>query len=741
MKKRVFRTLVSLLTAIILFQNSVVGQVASSSETEETWENYAGDLDAFVYGLIVRQYELFYDVFSAIMVLPDGTEIYGIGYSDYEGVFKTVDEEKGTVYFPAGFIPLIGEDPVPDELPDEGIQIFDAEYDNPDSSFVYAYDTEPFMQHCVIWDKYVQYGIDEDGLITYEYSPYQRGKCNESLGALYSYDEERLVFNPNLGEYINVTGISLNHEIDYQEVEDEINRILAEQDKNFWSEEIQTAVYESKDAMTSYLLSLQEERFFGYDVKELAQLTSQIDPMECIRITPDGMVMIQFEKDFWHDSNSLAKWLVGTRCLIMITGCIAVDIFIPALAPVSAAIMATAAEVFMQVVIENQALTDINWNKVAIAATSAVLMAWACPMLGANAAKAAVNLFGKKVESKLIQEIIGKTVGYAVLTMSNSFVSGVSSYYMALEDGSDSEDAINAAFAGAKMAAVCTIAASTLSEAAMPVVNKIMESHSNSWFVKALSNAGSFIDDKQLQLFPDDVEAILVPKSIHQATKEAIKQIGLQRGYDLIKCNALPSDDNSSFIKVDTKTGEILTKSEIIENKGNCILRPTSDCDLGIQKTFQKKGVTGLQVKAGEVDFGPVSEYSYKTAILSDRDRNMTRYRKELATIFSRDRSSIPEPLAEAIKINKGVDTVPQVLNGTDIRKALSTAHLTLHEGADGIVYLVDTGIHNAISHSGGVAAAQLAERLAEIRLNFTKISTSAPRVIVSTFMEEMAYE
>ena len=43
----------------------------------------------------------------------------------------------------------------------------------------HAYDTEPFLEHCVIWNQYLRYGIDDNQHITYMTQDYERGKCDE----------------------------------------------------------------------------------------------------------------------------------------------------------------------------------------------------------------------------------------------------------------------------------------------------------------------------------------------------------------------------------------------------------------------------------------------------------------------------------------------------------------------------------------------------------------------------------
>ena len=76
---------------------------------------------------------------------------------------------------------------------------------------------------------------------------YQRGYCDESLGALYSYDEGKYLFDPDMGTYIPISGTSLFESIDYTELEAEVNRILAEQDARMVTLEEENPATVSRD--------------------------------------------------------------------------------------------------------------------------------------------------------------------------------------------------------------------------------------------------------------------------------------------------------------------------------------------------------------------------------------------------------------------------------------------------------------------------------------------------------------
>ena len=371
---------------------SLESEVPAPVEISSDWKDYVGDLDTFVYGLLEAEYRTKYDVFEACIELDDGSEIYGMGYTDYNGIFESDDK----IYFPAGFIGLIGENPIPTDEADNGLEIIDLNSEDA-YGFIYAYSSEPYTEHCVIWNHYLKYGVDEGGTITYEASEYVKEECDEDLGALYSYDEKKYLYDPNVGDYNYISGAALYESIDYSNLEAEVNRILEEQDIRFSDVDIQTSVLIAQEAVNSFLLSIQEETFMGYDVKELIKASEEIDPMECIRLTPDGMLIIDAKMPNYDSPSALVKWVTGISCGIVVIGCVATDIFCPPLNPLSGAISSSAVEVFLEVVVNNQNIKNINWAKVGVAAVSGALLAWASPMLAAKSAGGVVNILGTKL--------------------------------------------------------------------------------------------------------------------------------------------------------------------------------------------------------------------------------------------------------------------------------------------------------------------------------------------------------
>lgn len=531
------KKVISLLFTIILFTTSVF---SSYAETES-----APDIltEIFVRQELFRQYSLVYDTFSAAITLEDGNEITGIGFTDYSAYYEADDGSVG--YFPAGFIADYGYE-IPDT--DIGLVIENLDFTDERYQFVYDCETVPFMEHCVRNGQYLKYGVNEHGAITYEANPYERGVCDESLGALYSYDTNKLVFDPDVGNYVRINGVTLFDQIDFAAVEEQINQIIADQNSRFSQQEIISAVHIAQEAITSYLLSLQEETFMGYKVTDLVESASQLDPMQCIRITPEGFVIIDITDDIPGTADELTKWLVGAGCFIAIAGSIALEIFVPAARPLSGAIIGAAVDVFMQVIVENKSLENVQWEKVAVAAVSGAALAWLCPLASSAvteaATKAATQSLTKvfsEAAGQTFGKALGKLAGYGVQTLSSGLIIGITDYIDASIDG---KDGWNAFLSGVKIGACCSIGVSLLSEmipllGSSKIIKVLQQTKIGSKINNALSKvkmaigkADLWIRSKQIHL-PEqyaNLESILAPKSIHQAAETAMRELNGQTG-------------------------------------------------------------------------------------------------------------------------------------------------------------------------------------------------------------------
>ena len=491
--------------------DSINNEISSQDAFTESIEQFATDL-------IKNEYEYCFDVFDAIIFLEDGTQIRGLGYSDYAAFYKADDSGYG--FFPCGFIGYPGEPEVPEEEIEKGLQVYNQDFEDDQFQFVYSYETGSFYEHTVRNNQYIIYGVNDAGLIDISSQTFSKDICDLALGSLYSYDENKYLYDPNVGNYVYVTGTSLSTIVDYNDLEREVNAILENQDYKFSKSEVETIAYSAQKAINNYWLSLQEETFMGYKVSELLEISKTIDPTECIQFTPEGYLITDMNPAAAKTKEETVRWAVGATCGILVAGSIALNVFVPAARPLSGAITGAAATVFMQVVLEHQSVENINWNKVAVAAVSGALLAWACPLAGSKTAAGATKLFENKA--------LGKLAGYGVLTLSNSLVGGATNAAMATIDGKSSEDTFNAFLVGAAIAGASTIAASALSEGGSALFKAVNTKFPNNFFQKGVRGAQQFVGKHQVHLKNSDLESILSPKSIHAAAEDAMSQVNAQ---------------------------------------------------------------------------------------------------------------------------------------------------------------------------------------------------------------------
>ena len=506
--------LVSLFLTIIMCASPMLNSCAEGPDLDVSTE-------VFVRQQLFRQYDLIYDTFNAAITFEDGSEVRGIGFTDYSAYYEAEDGTAG--FFPAGFI-ADPEFEISWGETEKGLIIENLDFTDEKHQFVFAYETESFMEHCVRNGQYLKYGVNEKGSITYETSEYKRGVCDESLGALYSYDTGKFLFDPDVGSFVGIKGVTLFEQIDFAEIEALVNQIIEKQDTNYSHQEIVSSVYLAHEAIISYLLSMQEESFLGYKVSDLVKAASQLDPMQCIRITPEGFVIIDIIDKTPATADELTKWLVGSGCMILIAGSIGLDFFVPAAVPLSATIMGAAIDAFMQVVVESKSLENVQWGKVAIAAASGAIMGWICPMAASSVTTALIQ--------KEASEALAEMAGYGVLTLSTSVVAGATNTAFSLID--QKTDGWNTFLIGAAIGATSTVFASAMAEVLAALGPKVAQIVSRTrmgqWLRNVADKVDSFIQNHQVHIFNEKIEAILTPKSVHMAAKSAMEEMNKETG-------------------------------------------------------------------------------------------------------------------------------------------------------------------------------------------------------------------
>jgi len=657
------------------------------------WEDYVGDIETFVYGLIINELGYKYDVFPASVELLNGFSVYGIAYTDYEECFTNEDESIS--YFAVGFIPGIGELSIPEEDFHAGLCVENLDYYDDTTQFVLKYQSEPFSEHCVVYNQYVTYGVNVNGQLYYETAEYERGNCNEELGSLYSFDESQYVYDVEIGEYVYISGQPLATQIDYALLEVEINKILETQDVNFATVDIETSVNFAQEAVTNYLLSLQVESFLGYGVKSLVETASALDPMECYRVTSEGLITIDLE---YATEDEIARWLVGTACVITVAvGMVGSVVFIecPPLSAAAGAIAGTGIEVFMQVVISNQKVSDIEWSKVAIAACSGALSGFLGPYVMATTVGASAFLIDSAVDGLIggiEQTIYAWMDGGNGDDMAKSF-----GYGFALGFG------LSAGFKGvgfvvSKVASNVLTAISKAAEKIFPKLSKKVSNLSKEVYTLKQMADSTIFHSKYIakkQAF----------KQIEKLTAEGSLELK-KKSFDRLRKNDIIDTDGNSITKKNLKEifdqagdGEIIGYFKV---NGEIINIKKQNGMVGI--VFDESKYLTVELPNGIRNNGASSE---KTKY---REQNFIEAATKMQEVWSKNPELLPKSIKEALDV---ADIEIEHAVAGDILTIIQKREngWVLHENIDmKTITLVPREVHDVvqggISHMGGFGLA-----------------------------------
>lgn len=679
-------------------QGDSVNQTAAFALSYD-YKDYIGDLETFVYGLITSKLEYIYDVFTAYVELSDSYCVYGLGYTDYTECYT--NEEETSVCFMAGFLPFVGELEIPEEEYNAGLYLYDLDYQDEETQFVWAYKSEAFLEHCVVYGTYLQYGVSEDGQIVYNAAPYEKEKCDLSLGSLYSYDASRYLVDFDLGEYLPITGLSVFESFDYQEFEREVNAVIEEQNANWMTCDIETVAYTSQEAVKAYLLSLQEETFFGYSVDQLVQLTEELNPLECFRVTPEGLEVVNIEEPPEEEPSALVKWMVGSACAIVAAvGTVAsiITSVCPPLSSLAGSVTGAAIETFMQVVVESKTLDNVSWQKVGIAAASGALSGFIGPYLQAlNGAK---YFF---IDSA-IDGIIGATEQAVFAWM----------------DGARGKELLTKfgyGFAlGAGISAGFKVAGKVVSKIGQAVsdgVQKIAKKLSPKLtatltaFTKPVRDLGNAIGDTIHKLKKKADSSIFHSKYVAKKQTNKIRQMLSLNEEDSLMENSINHIDadiyDNNGIKIDKKElPDLLKKTK----PGGIIGFAEADGNrVDIVNEGKLIGVSGKERYQSVI----LTKKQYNKYVKSEiRTENMKEARDLFKEKWIKDVASIPENVLVEIKSSfpdmNTVDALEKMSN-TKLKEILSSAGYTLHEELElGVVSLIPRSTHEKIRHMGGAA-------------------------------------
>lgn len=383
--------------------------------------------------------------------------------------------------------------------------------------------------------------------------------------------------------------------------------------------------------------------------------------------------------------------------------------------PIYGAITGAAIQIFMEVVVENKTLSNVNWSKVAISAAAGAL----CSFIGPHVGSAVANGVGSAIGAgtKISMEVgvaIAKYVGDAACILSNSVIIGATSAAFTAIDGGSYEDIAKSFGIGVGLGVALGVAFELVGASISKIASTINTKFPNNWAQRAVTNVKSFINGHQVSL--GKMDDILIAKSTYQAAYQGFTSArsNLNTYNELLTkaVRCLPGKNNKNFQICDTK-GTPITKSELISNGGNgkIVLKDTIDPNIK-QLLVDSKGnpITELKIINGEIDFSDIAsaKVTIDTPITTNRRANYINFDKELANEYNKNIEIIPKNIKKYFDYY-GFNYQNGQLKETTIYRMRVSLGMTWHEAMDcHSAYLVDTSIHSKLSHYGGIAVSKM---------------------------------
>jgi hypothetical protein len=625
------------------------------------------------------------------VILPvSGDEVYGIAFTDKKSAFilnpNTVNQKH---YFSTGFISLVDEFYVTSDDYEAGLEI--VRVDNTDSSrngYFYAYNLQPFDTHIVIDHQYIKYGIDSNYQVYYE-SNDVLGNYNQALGGLYSYDEDRFVFGFDNG-IVPIKQNAIAENFNFETWSAAINENL----KNGFSLDFDFLKYTVSNALNTVkniFNNLNEQTILGYSLTDLKNLLGDIKEDDIAIIDDTKVAMHAVSSTIPSD---IIKWIVAATTVISLIGTIVVSLSFPTLAPFASAITGGAMQIFVETVIENHQVSDIDWIKVAIASIAGAISSQLGPVGDAFVGGITNSLFSLLEGETFLDTALSFVSGFAIgLAMSGIFTVLLRAFNVV----------------GAKLSNVFT--------------NKV-----GSYIARNMANIDGSLATKA---FVNTTDSININSRVSNSVNDVVQSIDNNLSYLTKKAiRQLPSDHHKYLIKIDA-AGKRLTKVDLIKNGGNAFLTFKDVANNPYKLMFKDRlgnPIDKLPIINGFVDF---TNISYLKLGLSDggflnlnRNKNFANFDLQLRDLIRNNDTSVPQKIYDYLQrndINFEFVTTQEI---EEMRK-IKNLYLTWHEVEDSVSGMLVPGVvHRSISHAGGISVTKfmITNRI-PLELLYTRVS------------------
>ena len=652
-----------------------------------------------IYSDLSHNFHTFYAVTEYIERFD--AEVFGIAYTDYSDVYVDANNH---YFYGTGFASLELDEPISDAEAMDMIEIY-SEEKGQSEDYTYFYNQKPFdyQTHFVKDNKYVTIDIIDGNIVIEENEYYYGMDVEYSRGNIYNYDTEEYVYIVEEKDHLPVTGASLNGEFTPDKINEAIDEIIESQTLNMTYEEAVSQVNYAHEAFNSYLLTYQEETFFGVSTDILFEVSLTLDPMQHIRLVSDSEGNIFFDVIEIKELPTLAeKIIVSVIAAHVAIASIIISRLFPAnflVNGIIGAVMGAVMEVFAHVIFANESLSTFNWAHLIPAVIAGAVSGIA------TCGFSLINT-GKNVLAK---------VGVVFLdTLADGIIGGAEFVTKYIIDGYPFNEAIKVFGTGFVISAIISagikIIAGVVGLGIGYIKTKILEFKNNGLSKlskesaeEALSeSAEASIKNGIKESVEENVENVISKNT----SKQLVDEINIESRY-------MPKDSNPNWKYVNNDTGDVVTKKQVTnalkQGEGNFSLQLKDTASPELKAKLNEFGVDGIPIKANmEPDFSKVSILKQQLELSFKRTTNFTNIKNFLKNQWNSNPDSIPKVIKDYF-INNNVELGKIKIN--DINKMMQTLEVTFHEFIEnGKTYfsIVYRAIHNVtvggIGHSGAIS-------------------------------------
>lgn len=253
-----------------------------------------------------------------------------------------------------------------------------------DSKYGYIYSIEEsYSSHYISNNRYVVYSV-EYSVIDYWFYDNITDNYDLTLGKIYNYDLDRVVYDPELGyNSPKISAQGLNTLTDYELAKSNFRSYIETQNENGLQVNTMSTAYISYAALNEWKLNNQDESFLGISAEEIYQFEAGLSITEYYIVSYDpetgenSLEKVEFPlppepTSFWEALwDVVNEWYGKIASIGLIIGGIIVTCVAGPV--VGGAMLGAGIELFNQCILEGKKLTEVNWLKVAVATAAGAI--------------------------------------------------------------------------------------------------------------------------------------------------------------------------------------------------------------------------------------------------------------------------------------------------------------------------------------------------------------------------------